>query len=486
MPPRTRQASRARHSPSPLHRSMDECVSRSSSSDSSDRSRSRSRSRSWERSGPHSLSVQDGGDRLCRPAGGGIKPLAEVEETYLALCKAWSWKPDPAVITVLRYPVLKSLTPSWRWSEGDFLAFSQVLPDIPNLRVLHLSHTQPGVNGVAVLSQAILLHGEIGELNLCHSKIDSSAAEMLAPLLKDAHSLKTLLLRGNRIHTHGACTLAKALMENTTLHFLDLSNNNMKIKGTVALSDAMTQRHKLHPSGGCSCGKLRLDLSGNYIVEEIFNSITHGVGLLLSLIGGYFLFQKAFQRTWVHLMSTTIFIVSLVLMYSASTFYHSFFRMARAKKIFSRLDRGMIYFLIAGSYTPFLLVYLYKTWAGSILLLVEWGLCFWGLYLAVTDYHGNITVLLYVLMGWGIAFYPPPFLEAMDSNVLTWLTAGGLAYTGGVYFFLKDEQIPIFHSIWHVFVMLGSLCHYVAVLKYVIDHDIPNLEPSDGLLFVPV
>ena len=101
-------------------------------------------------------------------------------------------------------------------------------------------------------------------------------------------------------------------------------------------------------------------------------------------------------------MVTSFLPALLVLRYSASTFYHSFFRMARAKKIFSRLDRGMIYFLIAGSYTPFLLVYLYKTWAGSILLLVEWGLCFWGLYLAVTDYHGNITVLLYV-------FLPFPF-----------------------------------------------------------------------------
>ena len=101
----------------------------------------------------------------------------------------------------------------------------------------------------------------------------------------------------------------------------------MKIKGTMALSDALSDKkreaHAAH--GGCCSGGLRLDLSGNYIVEEIFNSITHGVGLLLSIIGGYFLLQVASTKSWVHIISTSIFIVSLILMFCEPLFFFFFF-----------------------------------------------------------------------------------------------------------------------------------------------------------------
>jgi hemolysin III len=203
------------------------------------------------------------------------------------------------------------------------------------------------------------------------------------------------------------------------------------------------------------------------IGEEIANAITHGAGLLASLIALPVLIWSAAQsHDDGRIAGATIFGVTLCLLYTASTLYHSF-PPGRAKRVFRVLDHGAIYLLIAGTYTPFALGPLHGPWGWS-LLAVSWTLALAGVLMKATVgfKYEKLSTVIYVAMGWMAIVAIKPLVEHVATTGLIWLIAGGLCYTGGVVFYSTDRKLWYGHAIWHLFVTAGSVCHFFAVLGY--------------------
>src|SRR5215831_2608782 len=199
-------------------------------------------------------------------------------------------------------------------------------------------------------------------------------------------------------------------------------------------------------------------------IEELANSITHGIGLALSVVGLIVLIVLSVTRgsAW-HIAGCTIFGVTLVLLYSASTLYHSF-KAPRMKRVLKILDHTAIYLLIAGTYTPFTLVNLRGFWGWTLLSLV-WGLSVFGILWKF--FHAErfqiVSTLIYLAMGWLVLIAIKPVTETLPLSGILWLVAGGVLYTIGVPFFAL-KRLPYNHAIWHLFVLAGSICHFLAVM----------------------
>lgn len=204
------------------------------------------------------------------------------------------------------------------------------------------------------------------------------------------------------------------------------------------------------------------------VAEEIANSITHGAGLLISLAGlvSLIVLSCIYGQTG-HIVSCTVFGVSLVLLYAASTLYHSF-RKPNIKRILKILDHSCIYVLIAGTYTPFLLVIVRGT-LGWTLFAVVWSLTIFGIIFKAffVNRFKIASTIAYILMGWLIIFAVKPLFQALPEGGIAWLVAGGMSYTLGTIFYMW-KKLPFNHAIWHLFVLTGSICHFMAVLFYVI------------------
>ena len=201
--------------------------------------------------------------------------------------------------------------------------------------------------------------------------------------------------------------------------------------------------------------------------EEIANSITHGVGALLSLLGAALLLYRAVQGdgTSLHIASFAIYGTSLFLLHLSSTLYHAIHHPG-AKKVFWVFDHCSIYLLIAGTYTPFLLLSLWGRW-GTTLLATIWGLTIIGIVFK-SVFVGRLrktSVGLYIVMGWLIVVAARELWLKVPHEALIYLAGGGLFYTVGVAFY-GWKRLPFHHAIWHLFVLGGSACHYLAILLY--------------------
>jgi hemolysin III len=204
------------------------------------------------------------------------------------------------------------------------------------------------------------------------------------------------------------------------------------------------------------------------VAEEIANSVTHGIGLLLAIAGLVVLTRIASMHgnIW-HVVSCSIYGSTLVLMYMSSTLYHSIPNPS-AKKVFRIIDHSTIYLLIAGTYTPFTLVSLRGSWGWSLFGLI-WGLALLGILFQVSPLRKmeRLRVVLYIAMGWVVMIAAQPLITSVSLGGLLLLLLGGVAYTGGVWFY-AHRTLPFAHAIWHGFVLLGSIFHFFAILFYVI------------------
>ena len=201
---------------------------------------------------------------------------------------------------------------------------------------------------------------------------------------------------------------------------------------------------------------------------ERLNAWTHLVGTMLSISGASILITLAavMGDPW-KIVSVSIFGATLILLYSASTLYHSL--RGRAKAILRKLDHLSIYLLIAGTYTPFCLVTLRGVW-GWTLFGIVWGLALIGMLQEIRPRSEAriLSLVIYAVMGWVIVIATGPLLDHLETTGLVLLAAGGLLYTGGIVFYAFDDRFRHWHGIWHLFVIGGSLLHYLTIALYVI------------------
>ncbi len=198
--------------------------------------------------------------------------------------------------------------------------------------------------------------------------------------------------------------------------------------------------------------------------EEIANSVSHGVALLAAVVAAAYLLAVARQSGGANLVGTSVFAVTMVLLYLTSTLYHAVPE-GRAKRVMLRLDHGAIYLFIAGSYTPFAL----GAQGGRVewfLLAAVWLSAALGILLKASNRLSIpwLSTALYLAMGWMVLVAALPLADVIPAQGVAWLVYGGLAYTAGIVFFALDSRLRYGHAIWHGFVVAGTGCHVFAVL----------------------
>jgi len=201
---------------------------------------------------------------------------------------------------------------------------------------------------------------------------------------------------------------------------------------------------------------------------EKFNAWTHLVGAILATIGAAWMLVVATMTgdIW-KIISVAVYGVALVMLYSASTVYHSV--RGRAKVIMQKVDHFSIYLLIAGSYTPFCLVTLHGTW-GWTLFGIVWALAIIGILQEIKPRSEArmMSIVIYAVMGWIVLVAVNPLIAALGMAGFVCLALGGVFYTVGIIFFAFDTRVRHFHGVWHLFVIAGSLLHFVAIMRYVL------------------
>jgi hemolysin III len=199
--------------------------------------------------------------------------------------------------------------------------------------------------------------------------------------------------------------------------------------------------------------------------EEIANSVSHGVGALGSIAVTPILIVNATTHGAAAIVGASVFGGTMIVLYLASTLYHAFPH-SRTKRVFNILDHGAIFLLIAGTYTPFTLGVLRGAWGWSLFGVV-WGLAIVGVVIksVAGAVSGKLSTTLYLAMGWIAVIPAKPFWDNIPPMGLIWLLAGGIMYSAGVLFFIA-QKIRYGHFVWHLFVLAGTACHVVAVMKF--------------------
>lgn len=205
------------------------------------------------------------------------------------------------------------------------------------------------------------------------------------------------------------------------------------------------------------------------IREEIANSISHGIGIVFSIVAmTILLVYGIWMRNPAAITGFAIYGVSSILLYTASTLYHSF-RKEKIKRIMRVLDHSAIFLLIAGTYTPVTLIAMKGYWRVSILSIV-WAIAISGIVFKILTYkkmdkYKGVSLALYILMGWIAVIAIKPMTQTVPVGFLIWLLAGGAAYTIGTIFYAV-RKIPYHHAIWHLFVLAGSVLHFLGIFRY--------------------
>ena len=308
------------------------------------------------------------------------------------------------------------------------------------------------------------------DIRLDSNKIGPYGAAAISSAFLTNKSVKRLAMRLCVIGEAGAHSFAKDVIRSETcvLENVDLSLNSMGHPGVLACRESLKDREKR------SLSPMVIDVEGNHILLEVMNAVTHGAGIILCIIGTFMLTDKAASYSPTAQYSCNLYSMSLLSLYTSSTLYHSFFALKTTKAVFSVLDHSAIYILIAGTYTPCLAIaFNNKPIWGTYMLAFLWLCCFLGIVIEAffpkAGWKKKLSLFLYLAMGWCIVVAMPDLVERVPSSALNLLFVGGLAYTGGVPFFVRDSNLD--HSIWHCFVMLGSACHWLCIYWYVLDLD---------------
>ena len=437
-----------------------------------------------------------------RVASGGNKNRNDVDEIetiiqeYTDACQIYGCadRINPGVLTTFRFR-LPSLRVAGAFFDADMLALVEVLLKHVNgalsyIRRLDFSvAAKEGKNlgkrgirshGAYALSKVLQISLHIEEVFLPKNRIGPYGASAIFCAVKENKALKTLLLRGCRIGERGAFALVSQILMNDDesnkcgLKEVDVSANRLGFYGVFAIEKGLRNRRERRLAQGIDDDDILIDLEGNLIFQEVMNCVTHGMGIILGTIGSFVLASKVKGMERHYRLSCMIYSISLVVLYMSSTLYHSFFALTRTRYIFQVFDKCAIYILIAGSYTPFLSIVLHHKpmWSKSLLGFI-WTCALSGVsveaFAPLWKFRKSFSLAMYLGMGWSCMVCMSDFAEILPTNALYLILAGGVAYTSGVPFFVRNSNLD--HSIWHVFVLAGSFFHWLTVYYYVVEVD---------------
>jgi hemolysin III len=397
------------------------------------------------------------------------KKLA-AEQYYLDTCERYKVIPDAAIVISLQTGS-NVIKPRRVYTEAEFLALAKFLmiDDLPlKVTKLDLHKSKIGSNGTILLAELLKTNKTITHVNISENDIGPRGAYKIAEAIQQNTTLTHLQMKGNKLFVKGARAIADALASPShSLTFVDLEDNMLSFEGVTLLQKATADRNEHNKAKGLP--SLYVEIESNFVIEEIFNSITHGIGVLLALFGVLVLCIEARTLSWGQQSSLWMYSFSLLFLYTMSTLYHSFFKLGITKIIFQRLDHAAIYFLIAGTYTPLLQVG-YPDWEWSFTLLVwQWGCAVIGIIIDMFfPQYFSYSFILYPLMGWGLFIGGNSFFAIASAPVKTWLMVGGVFYTGGIFFYKKGDRIPLYHAIWHLCVLVASIAHWYCIFNHVV------------------
>lgn len=402
-------------------------------------------------------------------------------QDYHHACDLYATKPNSGVLTTIRF-ALPALRVAGPFHDADMLALAEILARHLNTSMSYIkrldfsraskegkSHGCRGFrsHGALCLAKLLAVSQHVEEVRLQRHRIGPYGAAVLFMAAVKNPVLKSISLRRCRLGERGGLAFAEIVCPSIDcgLREVDLSANRIGFRGCLAIEQAMLKRHpETHPF-------LDLDLDGNLVFQEVMNGVTHGLGILMAMVGSTLLYQRTKNMSTTHFVACSIYSASLLLLYTSSTLYHSFFTMINTKYIFAALDKCAIYILIAGSYTPFLQIALGHIPMWSIwLLLFIWACCFLGIYVQATlpdwKHKQRFSLLMYLGMGWACVMSLHDLMAALPSRAIQLMALGGVGYTAGVPFFVRNNNLD--HSIWHLFVLAGSVSHWLAIYIYVV------------------
>ncbi len=287
-------------------------------------------------------------------------------------------------------------------------------------------------------------------------------------MIKSNKKITKLNLSMNNFGEIGANALKNALLKNRTLQELDLSRNALGFQSINSLICA------------CSTYGVTMKTFGNYVFEEILNSVTHGIAFLASIVGAFLLISTSLEHTTddYHFWSCTLYSFALMFLFLSSTLFHSFFMLPATSSVLQILDHIGIYMVIAGSYTPILLISLHHSNAARVLCGGLWIAAVLGSAFAiVTDLNSKTSTIvelsMFLGMGFGILFVWEEALANLEFKVLFLVGLGGAAYVVGIIFFILGEIKPIYHVVWHIFVVIAAAIHWFTIYFFVAPAALP-------------
>ncbi|KAL7558661.1 hypothetical protein ACA910_010036 [Epithemia clementina (nom. ined.)] len=443
---------------------------------------------------------------------------------YIAACRFYGCgdRLNAGVLTTIRFS-LPCLRVVGRFHDADMLALAEILFKYVNGPLSFIKrldfglagpqhhapprwtgHISKGMHshGALTLAKVLQMSRYIQEVFLNRNRIGPYGASAIFIACSTNPVISKLYMRRCRVGERGALVMAEVLLPSTVtaLQEVDLSANCIGVKGCFAIEKALLERQQRQRQAAKTSATrqgshndesnddgddddddlptMTIDLEGNLVLQEIMNAVTHGLGILLAILGSYLLTRRASrQDDYRHTVSCAIYSVSLIVLYLSSTLYHSFFSMQHTKYIFEVLDKCAIYILIAGSYTPFLQIVLGHDLKWSIgLLSFLWSCCVLGIgveaFCPTWKYRTTFSLAMYLGMGWSALACLPEISVLVPRGCIQIMVLGGVAYTSGVPFFVRNNNLD--HAVWHVFVLAGSILHWCGIYFYVVDFVIPS------------
>lgn len=401
---------------------------------------------------------------------------------YLDSCKAYGVQPSADVLNQLNVGVQK-LSVRSQFGNLDLRALVMLLLDqdglyLSRMRSLDFSRAHLDASGMLIIAQ-LLMHPScvLEELDLSFQDVGIEGACAVGSAVRVSRTMQTLRMHSCYLLDEGGQVMLD-LMRNTSLQTLNLENNIIAYVTCQAILEVAKET------------AIDVVLDGNLVYDEVLNATTHGIGVCLGIAGMVLLLIKVKDKPSYYKISIAVYSVSATMLYLFSTLYHSLFATGRATvEIFRTLDYCGIFLLIAGSYTPFFVILFHGQLWAMVLIRGMWISAFLGISIAAF-YRGPgetaLRLTMFLGMGWVAIFAMRQILKELGREGAALMIVGGVLYTAGVPFFVRSGHIGEMpdHSIWHLFVLSASTCHFFCIYLYVASR--PVVRDSEKGMDVPL